>query len=140
MKRVAAVKLAAGPEQQTALVRTLEAFNAACEWIASVAFADGTANKFKLQKLVYRETRERFGLPTRMAVRVIAKVCEAFKRNKRIQSHFRPYGAMTYDECIYAFIRQLRAFVEYKARLAGVKVVLTDPRNTSRTCPGVRLY
>jgi IS605 OrfB family transposase len=29
---------------------------------------------------------------------------------------------------------QLRWFVEYKARLAGVPVVLVDPRNTSRTC------
>jgi IS605 OrfB family transposase len=29
---------------------------------------------------------------------------------------------------------QLRAFVEYKAKLAGVRVVLVDPRNTSRTC------
>jgi len=30
---------------------------------------------------------------------------------------------------------QLRSFIEYKARLAGVPVVLVDPRNTSRTCP-----
>ncbi len=30
---------------------------------------------------------------------------------------------------------QLRNFVEYKARLAGVPVVYIDPRNTSRTCP-----
>jgi len=30
---------------------------------------------------------------------------------------------------------QLRSFIEYKARLAGVRVVLVDPRNTSRTCP-----
>jgi putative transposase len=29
---------------------------------------------------------------------------------------------------------QLRHFVEYKARLAGVPVVFIDPRNTSRTC------
>lgn len=29
---------------------------------------------------------------------------------------------------------QLRAFVTYKAQLAGVPVVLVDPRNTSRTC------
>ena len=29
---------------------------------------------------------------------------------------------------------QLRKFVEYKARLAGVPVVAVDPRNTSRTC------
>jgi IS605 OrfB family transposase len=30
---------------------------------------------------------------------------------------------------------QLLTFVTYKARLAGVPVVLVDPRNTSRTCP-----
>ena len=29
---------------------------------------------------------------------------------------------------------QLRAFVEYKARLAGVFTIAVDPRNTSRTC------
>lgn len=29
---------------------------------------------------------------------------------------------------------QLRAFVEYKAQKAGVRVVVIDPRNTSRTC------
>ncbi len=29
---------------------------------------------------------------------------------------------------------QLRSFVAYKAQLAGVPVVLVDPRNTSRTC------
>lgn len=30
---------------------------------------------------------------------------------------------------------QLRTFIEYKAKRAGVKVVAVDPRNTSRTCP-----
>lgn len=30
---------------------------------------------------------------------------------------------------------QLRSFIEYKAKRAGVKVVAVDPRNTSRTCP-----
>jgi putative transposase len=29
---------------------------------------------------------------------------------------------------------QLRTFVAYKARAAGVRVVYVDPRNTSRTC------
>ena len=30
---------------------------------------------------------------------------------------------------------QLRSFIEYKSKLAGVPVVTVDPRNTSRTCP-----
>ena len=30
---------------------------------------------------------------------------------------------------------QLRAFLEYKSKLVGVKVVAVDPRNTSRQCP-----
>ena len=30
--------------------------------------------------------------------------------------------------------RQLRASISYKAALAGVQVILVDPRNTSRTC------
>lgn len=30
---------------------------------------------------------------------------------------------------------QLRSFIAYKARLAGVFVTFVDPRNTSRTCP-----
>lgn len=30
---------------------------------------------------------------------------------------------------------QLRSFIEYKAKLKGVPVVVVDPRNTSRTCP-----
>lgn len=34
----------------------------------------------------------------------------------------------------WAFL-QLRTFIEYKAKLAGVLVKLVDPRNTSRTCP-----
>jgi IS605 OrfB family transposase len=30
---------------------------------------------------------------------------------------------------------QLRQYIDYKAQLAGVRVVYIDPRNTSRTCP-----
>jgi len=39
-----------------------------------------------------------------------------------------------YQHSSWAFY-QLRQYIEYKAKIDGVPVVLVDPRNTSRTCP-----
>lgn len=103
MKQTVIVKLAPDTEQHAAILRTLEAFNAACNYIARIAFAHRTAGKYTLQKIVYRDVRERFGLSAQMAVRAISKVSDAYKRDKRIQPQFRPHGAMTYDERILSF-------------------------------------
>jgi putative transposase len=103
MKQTVLVKLAPTPEQHAALLRTLEAFNAACNAIAGVAFAEHSASKFDLQKLVYYDIRERFGLSAQMCIRAISKVAEAYKRDKRVQPTFRPHGAMVYDERICSF-------------------------------------
>jgi IS605 OrfB family transposase len=103
MKQKVLVKLAPTPEQYAALLRTQEAFNAACNAIAEVAFAGHSANKMELQKLVYYDIRQRFGLSAQMTIRAIAKVAEAYKRDKSLKSHFRPHGAMVYDERICSF-------------------------------------
>ena len=103
MKQVVQVKLLVDPEQTTALLRTMEAFNAACNVVAEVAFAERTADKIRLQPLVYGRVRGDFGLSAQMAVRCISKACEAYKRDKRIQPTFRPRGAMPYDERILSY-------------------------------------
>src|SRR6266849_2330192 len=103
MRLTLAVKLAPSPEQHAALTATLERFNAACNAIAEVAFREHLANKIALQKIVYYDVRERFGLSSQMTVRAIAKVVEAYKRDKTIQPTFRPHGAMTYDERIMSW-------------------------------------
>src|SRR5579859_3726448 len=105
MKQTVLVKLAPTPEQHAALLRTLEAFNAACNAIAAVAFAEHTANKIELQKLMYYDIRQQFGLSAQMTIRAIAKVAEAYKRDRKIKPAFRPHGAMTYDERICSFPR-----------------------------------
>lgn len=105
MKQTVLVKLAPTPAQHAALLRTLEAFNAACNTVAEVAFAHHLANKIALQKLVYYDIRAQFGLSAQMAIRAIAKVAEAYKRDKRIKPSFRPHGAMVYDERICSFPR-----------------------------------
>ena len=103
MKQTLLIKLGPTPEQHAALLRTLEAFNAACNAIADVAYEHHMANKIELQKLVYYEARQQFGLSAQMAIRAIAKVAEAYKRDKRVKPSFRPHGAMVYDERIYNF-------------------------------------
>ena len=103
MKLTLAVGLAPSRAQHVALVATLERFNAACNAIAEVAFRERLANKIALQKLVYYDVRERFGLSSQMTVRAIAKVADAYKRDKTIRPTFRPHGALTYDERIMSW-------------------------------------
>jgi IS605 OrfB family transposase len=103
MKQTMLLKLAPEPEQQTALLDTMHAFNDACNAIAEVAYAEHLTNKFNLQKVVYADVRERFKLSSQMAIRAISKTVEAYKRDKSIKALFRREGAMTYDERLMAF-------------------------------------
>lgn len=76
---------------------TVERFNEAADWLAGIAFERKLANKFALQKLAYRELRERFGLPADMAIRCIAQVVEAYKRDKAKRPRFRKHAAVPYS-------------------------------------------
>lgn len=103
MKLVVMVKLSPSDEQHRALLRTLERFNEAANWIAEVAFENRTASKYKLQRLIYHAVRGRFALSAQMTVRCISKVCEVYKRDKSKKPSFRSHGAMVYDERLMSF-------------------------------------
>ena len=103
MKTTLQVKLLPTPEQHTALLDIMHTFNAACTWIAAYAYQERCASKFPLQKALYQEIRQRFGLSAQLAIRAIAKVVEAYKRDKSKPIAFRPDGAVVYDERILSF-------------------------------------
>jgi putative transposase len=103
MKTTLQVKLLPSSDEHTALLETMHAFNAACTWIAEYAYQQRCASKFPLQKTLYYEVRQRFGLSAQLAIRAIAKTVEAYKRDKSQQVAFRPDGAVVYDERIMAF-------------------------------------
>jgi len=103
MKTIAKIKLSPNEKQVQILIKTLEAFNTACNYIAEVAHSQKTANKYALQKLLYHEVKKRFGLPAQLVIRAIAKTSEAYKRNKNIQPVFKPHGAIVYDQRIMRF-------------------------------------
>jgi len=103
MKLTLPVKLAPTPEQHQALLETMERFNEACNDISKVAYHKKTANKIRLQKIVYYRIREQYGLSAQMTVRAISKVAEVFKRDKSILCKFKPHGAMIYDPRILSW-------------------------------------
>ncbi len=103
MKQTMMVKLQPTDAQASALLLTMERFNAACDAIAVVAFREQMVSKFRLQKIVYHDIREAFGLSAQLCIRAIAKTAEAYKRDKKIQVSFRPHGAITYDERILSW-------------------------------------
>ena len=97
------LKLAPTTEQHQSLLDTMHAFNAAANYVAEIAFNEKTANKFALQKIVYGELRTTYKLAAQLAIRCISKASEVYKREKSIQPHFKPEGAITYDERVMSF-------------------------------------
>ncbi len=103
MKLIAQLKLQPTPAQADALKRTLEAANAAGDYISSVAWETRTFGKFALQKLCYQHVREQFGLSAQMTVRALAKVGDAYKLDKQTKRTFRPLASSAYDDRILSF-------------------------------------
>ncbi|MBW6394701.1 transposase [Thermus sp. SYSU G05001] len=92
------VKCKLVPDASTAekLSRTVNQFANACNYALQVAHRDSVWNKFALQRAVYRELRERFGLTANLAVRVIARVGK--RKGKKAKS-FKP-NSVDYDQRI----------------------------------------
>jgi len=103
MKQTMLVKLQPSQAQAVSLLRTMECFNAACDAIAVTAFREQTASKVTLQKLVYHDIRQGFGLSSQLTIRAIAKTCEAYKRDKKIQPTFAAHGAIVYDQRVMSW-------------------------------------
>ena len=83
-------------EQDNVLLETMKVYNEACNFVAERAFVLKLRNKYKLHKVVYREIRESFGLSSQLAIRIISKVVECYKRDKK--PWFKPCGAIQYDQ------------------------------------------
>ena len=103
MKTVLQIKLLPDDTQHAALRETMRVFNAACNFIAEVAFREQCASKFVLQKRVYDLVRNQFGLSAQLTIRAIAKVVDAYKRDKAKPCFFKPTGAVVYDQRILSF-------------------------------------
>jgi IS605 OrfB family transposase len=103
MKLTLQLQLIPTTNQKAVLLSTMERFNEAATFAATVGFEAGVLSQPSIHKRAYGEIRERFDLSAQMAVRAIGKAVEAFKRDKKTCPVFKPRGAITYDERILSF-------------------------------------
>ena len=103
MKLIAQVKLQPTPEQADYLRRTLEVANAAANYVSEVAWETRTFRQYDLHHACYRDVRGRFPLSVQMVVRLIAKVADAYKLDRKARRTFRPHGSIAYDDRILSW-------------------------------------
>jgi putative transposase len=87
-------KLITTYEQKCSLLKTVEKFNEACDYISEFAFRNRVFGKVTLQKNIYYTVRQNFGLYAQMAIRAIGKVAESYKVDKKVQHEFEKHGAI----------------------------------------------
>ena len=97
MHLIAQVKLQPTTEQKDFLHQTLRAANAACAYASHVAWETKTFRQFSLQHACYRELRRRFGLGAQMAIRVLAKVADAYRLDRKTRRTFACRGSIAFD-------------------------------------------
>lgn len=101
---VAQLQLRPTPEQLVALMATMGAANAACDWLSKRAWTTKTFRQFALHKLAYSECRDAFPtLSSQVIVRAIAKVADAYKLDKNTERIFAAAGAISYDARILSW-------------------------------------
>lgn len=103
MKLTIKVKLLPTPEQKASLVKTMEVFNDACNYISNIAFKNNTFGQVGLHHLCYRYIRSTYGLSAQLTVRAVGKVSESYRTEKKHLHIFKKHSAVVYDQRILSF-------------------------------------
>lgn len=96
-------KLITTDEQKLSLLKTMEKFNEACDYISEFAFRNHVFGKATLQKNIYYTVRQNFWLSAQMAIRAIGKVADSYRIDKSCMHKFEKHGAIVYDERISSY-------------------------------------
>jgi putative transposase len=89
--------------QAEALLSTLRAANDACNFVSRAAQQEKSFRQFDLHHLCYRNVRLRFNLSAQVAVRVISKVADSYKLDRKTERKFKSTGSIAYDDRIMSW-------------------------------------
>lgn len=103
MKLTLKIKLLPADQQANLLLETMKEANIVCNAISDVAWQEKIFNNFKLHHKVYHPYKSAFKLSSQVLIRCIAKVANAYKRDKKTKRQFRPLGSIGYDSRIMTY-------------------------------------
>ena len=97
------IKLLPDDNQKDMLLNAFKQFNEACNFVSKIAWENKIYNKISLQKLVYYDIRNKFGLSAQLTIRVIGKVVDTYLTDRSVFHEFREYGSIVYDQRVMSF-------------------------------------
>jgi putative transposase len=103
MRLTVMVKLLPTEPQREALEATLRRVDEACDYVSGIAWETRTFGKYALQNKTYAEVKEHFSLTAQVVIRLLVKVSDAYKLDKRTKRTFRQLGAIAYDDRILSW-------------------------------------
>jgi predicted transposase len=98
-------KLKVNEEDKNILLKTIELFREACNYISKVAWERKCFNPIALHHLTYREVRERFKLPSNLCIeardRVANRVAKSYKTDRSKLHNFKSLS-MDLDDRLFS--------------------------------------
>ncbi|MGI9106866.1 MAG: RNA-guided endonuclease InsQ/TnpB family protein [Pyrinomonadaceae bacterium] len=101
-------KLIVTPNVAEELKATMREFAKACNLIAEVASEKKLHRRYDLHHATYNQIREQTNLPSQHVINAIAKVSEAFTRERNKQHKFKQLSSVRYDSRTLTLTRDFR--------------------------------
>ena len=99
MRLITKIKIKSSFEQKFLLKETLARCSEACNYISSIVFLSGIDNRIDLQKLLYFEVKEVFGLSAQMTILCIHKVANDYhNKNANQKRYYSEKSSIAFDD------------------------------------------
>src|SRR6476646_2879829 len=95
--QVCKAKLVVTPSVANELRVTMREFSKACNLISQVASEQKLHRRYDIHHATYKQIREQTALPSQHVINAIAKVAEAYTRDRKRQHKFKQTSSVRYD-------------------------------------------
>lgn len=136
LQQVCKAKLVVTPNVAQELKATMREFSKARNLIAEVAFNQKLHRRYDLHHATYNQIREQTDLPSQHVINAIAKVSEAYTRERDKQHKFKQFSSVRYDSRTLTLtrdFREARLTVCPKGKVSGELQMTPTMREKLRT-------